>query len=1150
MKNMKRTALKHSHRLALLACIMGAQLSCSWFTGEAFGMAIMRRAPLHILNNLPIAWESPVWRTLAGYPNATGTNDGPGISARFSNPSGIAADPAGNIYVADSGNCVIRKISPAGLVSTLAGQPGQWGSQDGPATNALFRFPTALALDTSGNLYLADNSAIRKLSAVGSVTTIAGQPDVSGYRDGAGTNALFGYSIGGLALDTNGNLYVADSGNWVVRRISPAGVVSTVAGQPGIQGYVDDIGTNALFGYPIGGLALDTNGDLYVADTGNNVIRKISPAGVVTTWVGQPGKEGYRDGQGTNAWFWGPSGLTIDSQGNLYVTECYNRCVRKISPQCVVSTLGGDAWVWADPYYGAEASSRGHRDGIGPFATFSWPGAAALDSSGHLVVVDSSDSTIRYGSLASEPRPRILSQPRSQTVQEGTNVTFSVVAQGTAPLTYQWLANGAVLSGATGTSLALRSVLEGDSGEYCVAVSDGVGYVLSFRASLQVCKAKTVSPAPLNNWRPVASLALQHIHGLAHGNGCYVAIGGADDNSSEVNGLVVTSTNGEHWVKQPPISPAPLNSVAFGNGLFVIVGDGGAVLTSTNGLAWEAQTLTAEGMPDLSGITFDQGLFVAVSDDANGSIWTSPDGRNWTNRGIDFGVSFRGVSAAEGKFIAVGNTIVVSTNGLDWEPGEVPANYLGQETLLEHIAFANGIFLAAQDSGGLVAASTNGLDWRDITPTNGLSLGRVTGGNDRFVAVEGNSGGVSLSTDGVVWSAPVVTNSDGQTCSDPHLCFKDGLFVATGDNGLLFTSPDGNSWSFHQQQHVIPFVPEMMINVAGRYFAAGGAYGIATSTNGSDWEIAQTPCYARLLLYGGGSLVAIGTWGEIFSSEDGGATWTDRSGHLDQSCYCYLNQMTYGRGVFVGVGYDEDKYGSTQGRVLSSSNLVNWVVTDLAPTNALYDVTYGSDLFVAILNNHYEGGGGILTSRNGFSWNTTATFPGWLYAVAYGNGRFVIASGTGVITSADGITWKQHDVAGMNNGDLSSIVFGNGLFLTTVNSGLWSSADGITWSQCAPDVSLRIVVVGEGCFLGFGGRPCIAYQSGPIERVGNPRWLPNLDLEWTVTGAPHLNYRIEFSEDLLSWRTLTRVTNARSTSPFIDPEAATRASRFYRVVTE
>jgi hypothetical protein len=1086
--------------------------------------------------------QQPAWRTLAGCPGVTGTNDGPGISARFSNPSGIAVDATGTIYVADSENHVIRKINAAGFVSTVAGTPGQPGWQDGPAINALLSYPAALALDAAGNLYIGDGCVIRKLSAAGDVTTIAGQPEAYGYRDGTGTNAWFS-SIGGLALDADDNVYVADGGNYVIRKVSPDGAVSTLAGQAGQYGWQDGSGTNALFG-TVQGLALDSAGSLYVADA--SVIRKVTRAGFVTTWVGQPDRWGYRDGKGTSAWLNGPVGLATDNQGNVYLAEAQNRCIRKVSPDGEVSTLGGDAWA-----------NNTHNDSLGPFARFNWPGAIAVDPSGHLLVADSGNSTIRYGSVGPEPRPEILLQPRSHIAEEGTNVTLGVTAQHAAVLTYQWLANGHLIEAATNATLVVSNLTEADSGEYRVAVSDGVGFVLSRPASLQVRRTQGSSPNPLDNWQRLSGPPLTDIHGLAYGNGRYVAIGGGSEwwLPPELRGSVATSTDGASWVKQFPITSECLNDVAFGNGTFVVVGKNGTVFTSTNGLAWEAQTLTPEGLPDLHGIAFDQGIFVAVSGDANGSIWTSADGCDWANRGINSGVSFMAVAAQDGSFIAVGNTIVTSTNGVDWEPANlasVSTNYLGQEITLQHIAWGNGMILAAGHGGSGVLVSSNGLEWQDAAPTNGCAIARVSFANGQFLAMDEGSGGVSTSPDGFEWSPPARIRCGERSAYQPHLRFEQGLFVATGDAGALFSSSDGNSWVLREPQQAMPFVAGTMIEVEGRWFGAGWP-GIETTTNGSDWSVLLRADSLTGLAYGEGKLVAVGGNDVIFSSEDGGATWIDRSPHLSYGTKTpWLSRIAFGGGVFVARGYLQNDDGYSQsGHMLCSSNLITWTAADFAGTNSLSDVAYGAGLFVALLNRG-EGNKEILTSTNGLSWQTAATFPTyWLNTLAYGNGRFVVGtSSRTTITSSDGKRWSEF--TGQEVGSFDRIVFGNGLFLASSSSALWTSPDGVTWTQCAaPAVSyFQTIAAGDGVFFAVGDDQ-ILYRSGPFEiRLGNPRWLPNTSLEWTVTGTPHIDYRIEFSEDLLNWQELTRVTNAPAVYPFRDPAAAAYPSRFYRVITE
>jgi sugar lactone lactonase YvrE len=195
----------------------------------------------------------------------------------------VARAPSGDVYVADSMMHTIRRISLAGDVATLAGRPGTPGDADGAAGDARFNQPTGLAVDSAGVLYVADtgNNLIRRVTADGQVSTVAGIFGVSGSRDGLGGEALFN-APSGLAVDESGNLYVADTGNSTVRKITPQGIVSTFAGLPGVSGLRDGQGGDAWLSQPRS-LAVDDSGNLYVADTGNARIRRISPSGAVST---------------------------------------------------------------------------------------------------------------------------------------------------------------------------------------------------------------------------------------------------------------------------------------------------------------------------------------------------------------------------------------------------------------------------------------------------------------------------------------------------------------------------------------------------------------------------------------------------------------------------------------------------------------------------------------------------------------------------------------------------------------------------------------------------------------------------------------------------------------------------------------------------
>ena len=262
--------------------------------------------------------------TLAGTVETWGNLDGLGAAARFHEPVGIATDRAGNVYVADSLNSTVREITPAGVVTTLSDDLGT--------------LPGGVAIDSVGNVYVAGipDNTIRKITPTGVVTILAGTAGVSGHADGTGKAASFNLPAS-VAIDSMGNLVVADSGNNTIRKITPAGVVTTLAGTAGKKGAANGKGAAARFNYPRA-VAIDSVSNVYVADSGNNTIRKITPAGVVTTLAGTAGMAGDADGTGLAARFYQPNGVAIDSTGNIYVADTCNHAIRKITPDGVVTT--------------------------------------------------------------------------------------------------------------------------------------------------------------------------------------------------------------------------------------------------------------------------------------------------------------------------------------------------------------------------------------------------------------------------------------------------------------------------------------------------------------------------------------------------------------------------------------------------------------------------------------------------------------------------------------------------------------------------------------------------------------------------------------------------------------------------------------------
>jgi hypothetical protein len=361
--------------------------------------------------------------TLAG--NAPmGSVDGTGGAARFNSPNGVAIDGSGNLYVADTDNDTIRKVTPAGVVTTFAGNAGNSGSADGAGSAAQFNSPYGVAVDGSGNVYVSDtgNNTIRMITPAGVVTMLAGAATVAGSADDTGAAARFS-SPNGVAVDGSGNVYVADTYNNTIRKITAGGVVTTLAGTAGSYGSADGTAGAARFTNPLG-VAVDGSGNVYVADTGNNTIRKIAPGAVVTTLAGTAGAQGSADGTGNAARFYGPRAVAVDGSGNLFVAD--TDAVRKVTPAGVVTTfaaltgtsaagegLAVDASgnvFFSDGYFavmrvstagavtalaGATSGSMGYADGTGAAAQFAGPEDVAVDGSGNVYVADSANFAIR-----------------------------------------------------------------------------------------------------------------------------------------------------------------------------------------------------------------------------------------------------------------------------------------------------------------------------------------------------------------------------------------------------------------------------------------------------------------------------------------------------------------------------------------------------------------------------------------------------------------------------------------------------------------------------------------------------------------------------------------------------------------------------------
>jgi hypothetical protein len=344
--------------------------------------------------------------TIAGLAGISGSADGTNGRARFDGPIGIALDHAGAFYVADNLNATIRKLTSAGsnwVTITIAGLVGSQASSDGTNTAARFSYPYGVAVDDFGNLFVTDHDdhTIRKLTPMGTnwvSSTMAGLLNVPGSADGTNTAARFNTPTA-LAVDQGGNLYVADHNNSTIRKLTPIGtnwVTSTIAGLAGSIGSAEGTNSAIRFNHPAG-VAVGGDGVVYLADTLNNTVRKLTPIGkdwVSSTIAGLSGNAGGNDGTNSAARFNTPNGVAVDAGGNLYVADWGNNTIRKL-------TSAGTNWVTST--IAGRAGSIGSADGTNSAARFNRPIGIALGGSGYIYVTDLFNNTIREGRLSLGP---------------------------------------------------------------------------------------------------------------------------------------------------------------------------------------------------------------------------------------------------------------------------------------------------------------------------------------------------------------------------------------------------------------------------------------------------------------------------------------------------------------------------------------------------------------------------------------------------------------------------------------------------------------------------------------------------------------------------------------------------------------------------
>lgn len=1033
--------------------------------------------------------------TLAGS-GSTDFKDGQGIAASFNQPLGIAVDSAFNVYVSDTFNHSIRKITPSGLVTTIAGN-GNLGYSDGTGLDARFNSPTGITIDPLSNLYVADykNNRIRKVTPAGVVTTLAGS-GIPAFLDGQGQAASF-YWPSGITIDSAGNLYVADSANNRIRKIDTALNVTTIAGNASAT-YTDGIGITASFNSPYS-ITIDNSNNLYVGDQMNYRIRKIDSGANVTTIVGN-GTPGYLDGNGTSAQVSYVNGLYYD-RSILYFTDAYNNTIRSYSPSGAVSTIGGNGIP----------GFLGNTNGVGLSSRFNMPSGIAIDSTGTLYIDDQSNNTVRK----MIPKYQVHSNTnRIQAIQSTLNVNnFMYIGQSTVGIgvsspsyTLQSYSIGSVSNFTTYTT-EVNATTQVNPNEKSIWVATGyTDYATESNMRYSLDNGTTwLSGNDQQLWNLTKGAAYNGSYWVSPGSPIMTSTDGSNWNSvvdqggsgSFLTGGGKVAWNGFYWIATGPSSNRQgtllksqdgLNWTAAATGGFttgsvyqgsdilwtgsqwIATGsapttvssiqwskDGvnwssittGGFLTGGNGLSFGPRIPYARGFEQYQG----NPLLLAVGNDPSiSSIQYSYDGGfNWStiNSG-GFTTNANGIDT-DGKYlIAVGkdanNTSNIQIGTIQTNPFSFNFMSYDNYTSTSMISFTNNANCVKWNGSTWLLGGNNGV--RQIIPTSNSYFSSITiggisnytymitieksqltisyytlnsgstwlGGNplqagfvnnkiesngsNMWVMVGNSSPATWYSTDGQIWNQ--ITNIPfsypTQTCSDLRF-LNNRWFIAANDTGnhssTIMTSVDGKNWSN------IPGTPS--VSGVGTILYGNGLYVAAAITGGAD-----IPYYSYdLTTWTAGSGVSIGLYGSV------GA---------------------YGNGVFILAGFSQygngSSYDPTLGSrpVIRSTDGINWTYVYATAFRPEFKYAWYLPLVIAFsptVNRFVMGGtplgyvNAVYTS-DGITWANTSGLSGSYY-FAY-----------------DGISW--------NGSAFVANPLADGGSTFNPSSPLYYSTDGITFT--------------------------------------------------------------------------------------------------------
>ena len=982
--------------------------------------------------------------TIAGNGTAGFTGDGgAATAAELTTPFDVVVDGSGNVYFTDHGNHRLRKITPAGIISTVAGNGTAGYSGDGgPATAAEINNPYGVAIDGSGNIYIADyyNNRIRKVTPAGIITTVAGNGTLAYAGDGGYATAAELNDPTGVAVDGNGNLYIADFGNSRIRKVNAAGVISTISGN-GTAGYTGDGGaaTAAEINNPYA-VAIDGSGNVIIADYQNNRIRKVTPAGIITTIAGN-GTAGFAGdgGAATAAELSSPISIATDAAGNLYIADLVNNRVRYVTPAGIISTFAGNGT-------GAFAGDGG----VATAAELNYPCGVATDAAGNVYIGDNVNQRVRK-IISGLPVIGSISGPSA--VCAGATITLSdTTSSGTwssSSTSVATVSSGGIVGGVAGgidvitysvanacgsmsvtkidtvkTSPASAGTISGPT-SVCtganISLTDGTSGGVWTTSSSSIATVNTTGTVGgVSTGSAVVSYSVSNSCGstvatygvTVGGTPAVAAIGGSPTVCRGASVTLTDGTSGGTWTSAST-SIATVNGSGQVTGVAVGTTTITYTVSNTCGSAFTTVSFTVTTTPSapgpISGLaTVCTGSTITLTDTTAGGVWSS----------------------SSSSVASVGATGIV--NGVT--AGTATISYLVSNSCGSVYA-TKSITVSGAPSVAAISGTTTLCASGSTTLTDGTSGGAWTSGNTS-VATINSSGTVFGVSTGTAQISYTVTNSCGTTSSVATVTVITVPVVAaisgssTLCNGTSTTLTDGTSggtWSSLTTSVAT-------VNTSGTvYGVSAGATTISYSvTNSCGTSVVTKPvtvsASASAGTIAGASTVCSGATTTLSDGTSGG-TWTSSNTAL---------ATVSASGVVTGIGVGSVVISYTVSSTCGTAVATNAMTVNLTPSA-------GSITGVASI---CAGATATMTdAASGGVWSSSATS---IATVTAGGGVTGVAAGSVVIsysvTNTCGTAVASHPIT-INPLPAAGIITGP----TTVCIGaaitLADAASGGTWSS-------------------------------------------------------------------------------------------------------